>query len=137
MMMRKKFSQLFTWLCVSVGVSVGACQEHCEVKILWPGSKEYERKVLHFKFSPNDALAAIIANTKNHKYKYFHTKPLLLADDFYMFSLPHKTAEIEIKGFYVNANSLRIEYRESSQVKYGKRFCIEMSDYEYIEVIKD
>ena len=103
-------------------------------QIYWPNSSEYKKVLQNFTFDENSARKALIEKTKNRERVYFDYEPIFIAGDNYFFGIPEKN-KIPIQGYYVNGNTLEIEYRESKVSVTSKQSKIKNSDFEKIIVI--
>lgn len=81
--------------------------------IYWPGTPSYESRLKEFSISIEEADQLLVSKTRNHPDRFFDRTPIFIVGDEYFFAEPSKQ-DILLQGFFVNANTGKIEYRKSS-----------------------
>jgi hypothetical protein len=106
---------MLTLKLILVACLLNACTKTPEVnRIHYPNTIEYSDIVSRMPINESQARSLLRAATKNGPPVYFDRSAIFFVNEEYCFGIPRKTS-LPLTGYYVNARTGSIVYRQSSK----------------------
>ena len=124
---------------VAVALGIGGCASQEEAKLLWRGTDAFDNRVRELPMSADEAIAHLIGKVRDRpepQFRYFDKRPIFIHDDVYFFPSELSKIDVPLEGFYVNARTGIIEYRNSDVVIDAKDKALPPDPFSEVVVIE-